>query len=308
MRLLWGGGGAWKGMFSVPIATHLWEQSLLEEDPYDAAGGTSVSAINMSMVVQEKFDALRGFWGELDTKNPIPGGIPGFIRCRIREIVLFYLTLSWVRDTFVWLRWFPKLVDMPDSLFDNAPVRKKLMKNVDPKEFRIPLAVGIVNWTTGAHETQIIDSATPRSLAVDWIVASTAMAGIFNPTVQGGQEKYDGGHHHVMPPVPEQWLPSDLTELSVDFIMHQVVGDYPGQAGSIAVPDFLERFLWVLEQALHVAVMEDYEDMRELASAGARVRGWSPPFHLGGMLDASKDTLTMREEAGLDSLEKYETL
>lgn len=302
-------GGGWKGAYSRPIAEHEWLHALASDEPYDGAMGTSVGALIMAMVVQGKLDELKAFWDSLDTKSPW-FGIPGYLKPLWPWLLLHVITLSWLKDVFrkpkwylpwTWTGYWPCFVRRPEALFSLDPLRPMLEEHLDPPAFQCPLAVGFIDRVTGRYRVEVIDKDTPKDLAIDFIMASSVMAFIMAPVRKDGAALVDGGHDHPQTAVPEEWA-FGLEKL--DAVFHQVLEEPP----SSIEDDLFEAFLWVWENMMHLAVVEDLEDLQELAEGGVEVRMWAPSTSLGGLLDASRETLQEREERGVNDIPRFRTL
>jgi len=269
-RVLVASGGAFKGAYQVPILKALWERG-----NYDAVLGTSIGAINLCMVAQDKIDVLEKVWGSIDTKDPW-FGVPGFLKP-----LWFNAVLPWGKR--------------PEGLFSIEPLRDMLRKHLDPMQLRCAYGCGVTRRDCGEHITLIHGEENTHTLQ-DHILASSAMCGIMEPIWHDGEALVDGGHRHVVPTIPKAWL-RHVKE--VDVIFCQVLGHdaLPDPSGNA-----VSNLLWSLDCALHNTALEDLEDLRDLARTGVAVRVWSPKESLGGMLDADADTIRRRMRQGEEDL------
>jgi predicted acylesterase/phospholipase RssA len=271
MRLLLAGGGAFKGAYQVPILTHLWRT----RGPYDAVIGTSVGAINLSMIAQDSAAALLGIWRALNDRDPT-FGIKGFMRP------------AWWR-----------LLES-DGLYSLAPMRAMLEQHVNPDRLRCPLVCGVVARSTGEHRLLKFDSRSRTKDLHDGIVASSSMSGIHVPLRIGGEDLVDGGHHHVVGPIPQEWMGAVR---EVDAVFCQEL-----EPPSAAPDGLVGAFGWALDTAMRLTALEDLEDLAEIARTGVRVRVWSPGVPLGGMLDASRETISRRLALGMADIDRQMVL
>lgn len=265
-KVLLASGGAFKGAYQVPILKALWERG-----NYDAVLGTSVGSINLAMIAQDKAQVLENIWSDLNTEDPW-FGVPNFLKP------------LWLKTVLPWGK-------RPEGLFSLDPVRDLLRRHVDPQSFRCIYGCGVVRRDHGEHVTIVHGGENTKTLH-DHILASSAMCGIMEPVYRDGEALVDGGHRHVLPVIPEAWL-RHVKE--VDAVFCQVLRDD-------ALPDpktnAIGNLLWSIEMALQNTALEDFEDLKELADKGMKVRVWSPKESLGGMLDASSDTIERRIRIG----------
>lgn len=270
MRLLTITGGGWKGAWSAMLARKLWQ-----DNRYDGVAGVSVGSLNgMLGPCLEQWDTLFQLWDSCDTRNPI-FGIKGFLRPR-------YHAAPFRKDI--------------DGAFDLAPLAKLCDQYVDPKDMRRPLCVGYVDRKAGVYCEQIIDTDTPKSLARDLLLASSAQSGIMcSIPLPGGAIGVDGGHRHVSP-VCLKWR-DQATHI------HALYHQRPEDVGKDRERrrGIMPAIGWTLGYQFDMTAKEDFEDLRELAMTGVHVEFYQPSEDLGSMLDASRSSIQRRYKLGIDS-------
>jgi hypothetical protein len=239
----------------------------------DAIVGTSVGASNGAVVALGLVDELDPLWRKMDDANPWDG-IKGVVHAT-----------PFAKGGF-WTLNHP-----------NALTGQMQHFGLSPFKLRTRFGCGIWLPERDEHVVPEWDHTGPlghRISVNDGIVASSAMMGLFDGVtlLWDGEESVaaDGGHEHVLPPVPSWVQPGDYV---------YAVFCYPVEPGIIRRPvektdGRIERFLIAADKGMHAASRGDFEALKLYAKAGVHVWVTAPREDPGGMLDASHLTIVHR--------------
>lgn len=264
MRVLLLSGGGFKGAVQVPVIHHLVAGGA---PPWDLVVGVSVGAINGVLVAQHAIDTLWDFWRAIDDATPVNG-------------VRGYLAVALHRGK---------------GLYHLGPVRQKLKAEVSEAALKLPFSCGAVSREDGVYHTfSFGPGAGPAPLGLhEAILGSAAIAGLMEPQPAriAGRPRLlsDGGHVHVLPPVPV-----GATEVDAVFCtpVHR-----PTRPTS-AVNDVFEAAAWALDSQFALTGARDFADLQDAARQGVRVRVYAPPTEVGTLLAADKETINRRFAVG----------
>lgn len=173
--LILSGGGA-NGAFQVGAMRELIDNG----HEFSHVAGVSVGAINAAMYAQGEFDTLERMWESINSKDIYKGSLN-----------LWHIAKA--------------LVMGRPNVLSNEPLEKLLNNFLDIRKLKKPLAVGVVNATTGEYE---VHRFSPTSHQDQWryvraVLASTVIPFVWEPVgmVIGGVEYLyiDGGVRNNMP-------------------------------------------------------------------------------------------------------------
>ena len=176
--MVFSGGGA-RGAYEIGV----W-QALIEEDyPIDLVVGTSVGAINATLVVQGDIECAKRLWMNLN--NEIVVAVPERQRKIIERNVLRFYTRQFVQQQGA----------------DYTPLKNLFIENLDLKRFYAsPIEFGIVTAELpGLRRRNLLKTYIPPEKLMDYVLASAACYPAFQPYVIDDMTYIDGGYFSIMP-------------------------------------------------------------------------------------------------------------
>lgn len=272
MRYEAGQGGGWLGVFSLPVIRHLFNH----EGHPECRLGVSVNAINQTMAAQEDWDVLEGFYDGMDDKFTLDG-IRGYLNLSLRG-----------------------------GVFSMAPLREKMDEHVHLDRLKCSVEVGVTSRKPFHYFGLRDDQAKTDAQWRDWVQGSSAIAFLMQ-TIETDlpdgsvADLRDGGHMHSVP-----WFPELNEGDTWDVIVH-----HPMDAHNTEVPPpsgcgrLVDELRWVAWVHFHNGHWEAMRRIRRVVyEHGVTVRIWAPSRPLGDMLDASKEAMDMRYDAGREAVRR----
>lgn len=267
------GGGA-RGSIQVPVLQHLRR----EHGMPDYVAGTSIGAANGFKVAQDDLSGLEKNWLSVDDDSCFNG-------------------FDGVSDAWSFA------LHRRKGLFSLEPFRRKLLQeDCTVDSLKTAFSPGISVRETSSYIQPVFcpgDLEPPLPL-VDHVIASCAIAGIFEPVKFNDRTLSDGGHYFPIPVPPRE----------VDRIF--VVACTPVISTTIeptkSVDSVWDAFIWALDQAYHRASMACISELRQMAKKGTNITVYCPPVYPGSMLDMRHSTHEMRFEMGEDMIHSPITL
>jgi NTE family protein len=181
MNLLHLAGGGANGAFQAG-KIDAWNDEGIR---FGAVAGISVGALNGIMVACGLFDQLRGIWNNLTEDKVLKK------RSKIRLGGSYVLHKIGIHQP-------------PMGLYANSPLKSLVKFYIEGCVTIMPFYAGAVNIQTGRYVDFHIPEGTKFTrdnidMYTDWIVASTAIPGIFDPVKIDGQLYVDGGVRNQTP-------------------------------------------------------------------------------------------------------------
>ena len=166
--LVLSGGGA-KGAFQIGAEQYARE---VKGYTWDVIAGVSVGALNGAMLAMQKYDRLLEIWNTVSDEKIYTGG---------------FNLLSGLKILF----------RGDKSFYDNEPLKKQIMQEVEPDKFKVDLRIGAVSLQSG--EYVIFKPGDPQ--LAEAILASTVMPIIWTPVDISPtyQSMVDGGVRNASP-------------------------------------------------------------------------------------------------------------
>lgn len=146
--LVLSGGGA-KGAFQAGAEKYARE---VKGYTWDVISGVSVGALNGAMLSMRKYDRLLEIWNTVSDDKIYTGGFSLWSGLKI-------------------------LFRGDKSFYDNEPLKKQILQEVEPDKFQVDLRIGAVSLQSGEY---VIFRPSDPSLA-ETILASTVMPIIWTP-------------------------------------------------------------------------------------------------------------------------------
>jgi NTE family protein len=166
--LVLSGGGA-KGAFQVGAEKYARE---VKGYTWDVIAGVSVGALNGAMLAMHKYDRLLEIWNTVADDKIYTGGFNLWSGLKI-------------------------LFGGDKSFYDNEPLKKQILQEVEPDKFKVDLRIGAVSLQSGEY---VIFRPSDPQLA-ETILASTVMPIIWTPVdiSPDYQSMVDGGVRNASP-------------------------------------------------------------------------------------------------------------
>jgi NTE family protein len=252
--------------------------------PFQVVCGTSAGAINAAVLAAGAKDfhaaaaALAKVWNEFRTGQVFRVGTVDMLRSGL-HLFLALLTGGW-------------LLPMPRALFDNAPLRALLARNVDFEAFRRAVAAGhpdsfaiTATCVSSGESVTFVETSRPfvpwdraarrgfaARLDVDHLMASAAIPLLFPAVAMEGGHFSDGALRQSTPFAP-------AIHLGADRIL--VIGvRHPGARRIVAgpAPSMAEQFGFMLDSLFHEGLQSDLERLNRVNALLAELRPGPPPF------------------------------
>lgn len=277
MWFVFGQGGGWLGIFTLPVWVHLTSGSVRhpsgEDRGPDVFGGTSVNALQSAAAAQNDLELVDGFWAAINDHFPYDG-ISGYTKLSLCE-----------------------------GIWSMKPLHRKIDEIIDLDKVTTPCHVGIVTKRPAYHFSVCSEDAEDSKQWGAQIAASAAIATVFEPvTCRIGTAEYsgfDGGHLLSVPWIPYELRPGDR----VDFLLHNPLDAHESDVPPDSWWPLWGNAVWALWIHTKCGHWEVLRRAKRLAESGVDVYLWPPPEPLGDMLDGRGDTLAARREKG-DALVK----
>ncbi len=299
--LVLSGGGA-RGAFEAGVAT-----ALADEERFDIVCGTSIGALNGSIVAQGETAALRDIWREIAARRVIRLDERLDVWRKIgRDVRTGRLIPALSRLSRARIPKFGRIT----GLLDWDPVRSILEEHLDAARIRLPFVIGATDITHGRgvafYRFPGDDEAARRFVEsephahpitdanyVDAVRASAALPGAFPPvTIETGPKTSavfaDGCVANNTP--LRQAIDAGATRATVVFMQHDTLryrdhavrhaGDVVFACQDIADQRMLELDL-KLARSINMAVMRGDAPGKRLVEL--RVIGPSVPLRIGAM-------------------------
>jgi NTE family protein len=308
------GGGA-KGAYQLGVL-----EGLLEQEPeleYEIITGISVGALNTSQLSQGKFkdmlqklhhvwfDVVKGngsIWTHHVLKYLIIS-VSGTLALTIATFLTFMLLApQWVTVLLALaaigsLGFIYYVINHTESIYDNAPLKRILKKNIDLdalKNSGIEMRVGAVNYKTGEYESA--DQNDPDIRA--WVAASSSFPVFFPLEKIRGQWYTDGGVRDVIPV-------ADAIKLGATHI--DVIATTP-LAGTTT--DKIDPIIGQIMRNIEIQSKEIQEDDLEMyRNTDVKFRIWMPEKKLTeNSLNFSPKSISYMYQQGLESAKNGPTL
>ena len=254
--------------------------------PFSVITGTSAGAINAAVLasragtVQEAAADLARVWGGFRVEQVFRAGALDMIRAGM------HLFLALVTGGLV--------LPMPRAIFDNSPLRELLKKSVDFEQLgRVlargqpdSLAVTATSLSSGESVTFVQSSRPFRawqragrrgveaSLAVDHLIASSAIPLLFPPVSMDGSHYGDGAMRQFTPLAP-------AIHLGADRLL--VIGVRPpGQParGPVPEPNMADQFGFMLDSLFMEGLQADLERLARVNALIEHARPGPAPLGL----------------------------
>jgi NTE family protein len=291
------GGGA-RGAFQVGVLKAIAELlPRVSANPFRIISGTSAGAVN-SVVLATRAHNFRSAVAELER-------VWGHFRCnhvyRTDHLTMLRSSLHWMASLVLggWL------VGMPNSLLDNAPLRKLLSRNVHFPRIRDAIEAGhldAVSVTAAGyasarsisffegHADQAGWQRTRRlglntELGLDHLMASIAVPYVFPPARIGNEWFGDGAMRQATPLSPAVHLGAD--RILVIGVRDETGGAEPDDAGQ--PPSFAQIAGYMLDTLFMDGLYSDLERVtriNELLDAMP-----AEPLRVGGQVMRPIDTM-----------------
>ena len=166
--LVLSGGGA-KGAFQVGAERYARE---VKGYKWDVIAGVSVGALNGVMLAMEKYEQLYELWNTVSNDEVYTGGF------NVGSALKIWLTGA-------------------KSFYGNEPLKKKLVRELEPDKIKVDLRIGSVSLQSGEY---VLFTPAEPNLA-EAVLASTVMPIIWTPVDVSPQYKgmVDGGVRNASP-------------------------------------------------------------------------------------------------------------
>ena len=167
MRALVLAGGGSAGSWQAGAVDVLWTDAERRGDPYEIVSGTSVGALNASILVQDGPDRLVELWRQISSDQVY-------------------------RSPWGWLGGAWRTLRARGAIYDTAPLRELIARELDPERISASLRQLLVHAADLEGRAQVTFTGHDEDLA-DGVLASASLPVLFPPVEWRGRRLGDGG-------------------------------------------------------------------------------------------------------------------